>query len=371
MTESIGAWPEFILKGTFCKRSMEGLCSPCFYSRFPLSKATRAEYLRMVEEQLAYVTDNFQELVINNQYAKNARGVSLVLTPTGSYFDEYEFPIELRLAMEKKLFAFSEQHGIDIYLHIESHCEDIIEYDISRSIAKDEIDCLRKLHTRVIFGFESADEYCRNVIYNKKLRIEDFEAAATKAINYGLAPGAFVFAGLFSLNEAQTMNDVLATVDYMMKQGVFPVIMFQNVQPYTITDVLLKEKKIHMLEPFTVATIIADVLKVTESNNSYWLIADPIGGPPEPACHIFKEPQITDLGSASMIYNAIVTLRRTRDTGAFFDTYEKVKTRDKYEQFIEYIQSLPRNFDSVPINTERLLNYCTQALVKYVDEIGE
>lgn len=38
MEESIGAWPEFIFRGTFCSRTFQRLCSPCFYSRFPNKK---------------------------------------------------------------------------------------------------------------------------------------------------------------------------------------------------------------------------------------------------------------------------------------------------------------------------------------------
>ena len=70
ITESIGAWPEYILKGTFCKRSFNGLCSPCFYSRLPLNGHNREEYLSMIHKQCMHIVNNFKELVIWGPYVK-------------------------------------------------------------------------------------------------------------------------------------------------------------------------------------------------------------------------------------------------------------------------------------------------------------
>jgi hypothetical protein len=70
MTESIGAWPEFILKGTFCKRSSKGFCSPCFYSRLPKGNTTRHDYLKMVEKQVTHITDHFKPLIMDSQYGE-------------------------------------------------------------------------------------------------------------------------------------------------------------------------------------------------------------------------------------------------------------------------------------------------------------
>ncbi len=361
MTESIGAWPEFILRGTFCKRSYMGLCSPCFYSRSPISFQSRSAYLDMISRQISYIIDNFGKLVIERQYGKvfeNSQVVSLVLTPTGSFFDDYEFPIEIRLDMERRLVKIAEELHIDIQLHIESHCEDFIQYSLSDKISCDEIALLKKLNTKVVFGFESKNEYARNVLYNKHLALSDFETATEKLRSLGLTPGAFVFAGLFAFNDLQTRNDVLNTVSYLLRRRVFPVLMFQNVQPYTITDVLLKQGKIKLLEPLTVAWIIEDVLALLQKQPSYWLIADPVGGPPEPESHIFRKPIYTCNNCSDIIYKALVELRTTRLFDQFLATFATLKKCNCYVKYNAYIRSLSDDCDTAQSAADNLLYMC-------------
>ncbi|MCL2499295.1 MAG: hypothetical protein FWE90_03045 [Defluviitaleaceae bacterium] len=378
MTESIGAWPEFILKGTFCKRSIKGFCSPCFYSRFPLSKSNRNEYINMIKNQLDYVTSKFDELIIKNQYGQalneqpsaNVDDVFFVLTPTGSFFDNFEFPINIRLEMEKTLLAISEEKGITIHLHIEAHCEDILNYDISNCENQTELDMLEKLNAMVILGFESSNEYSRNIVYNKNLSISNFESAVEKVKKANLTPGAFVFAGLFSYNDAQTHNDVISTVQYLISNDIFPVIMFQNVQPYTITDVLLKNKAISMIEPLTVAWIVNGINKLTEDKDSYWLIADPKGGPPDPDYHIFKNPTITCQKCTNAIYEELVALRKTRDTMAFNMFYENLKLCKCYERFRNYVDSIDSSYLSVRNETATLIQKCKQSVNLYMQTGG-
>ncbi|MCL2284343.1 MAG: hypothetical protein FWC26_13585 [Fibromonadales bacterium] len=373
MTESIGAWPEFIFKGTFCKRSWRGLCSPCFYSRFPLSKINRSDYLNMVKKQALYVIDNFEKLVIKRQYEQASDfnpSVSLVLTPTGSFFDEFEFPIDIRLEMEQALVDIVNTKHIDINLHIESHCEDIIVYDSTNAKCKKEIELMKRLKTKIIFGFESVNEYARNILYNKNLSLTDFESAVNKVKSIDLDSGAFVFAGLFAYNDLQTHDDVISTVKYLINKSVFPVIMFQNAQSYTITDVLLKNKKITLIEPLTVSRIVCDILKLFEQNPSYWLIADPVGGPPEPDYHIFREAKITCKSCSDFIYEMLNNLRKTRDINAFICNYEKIKQCSCYEKYTKYIELLSNNFESIQANTNMLLQECSQSITLYFTAIG-
>ena len=370
MTESIGAWPEFILKGTFCKRSSKGLCSPCFYSRFPLSKTNRDEYVNMIKDQISYITNNFEDLVIRSQHGQaiqNSKDVSLVLTPTGSFFDAHEFPVDVRIEMEQALVKLSEYYEINIQLHIESHCEDLIDYNVLDVKHINELELLKRLNTRVIVGFESANEYARNVLYNKNLKLPIFESAIEKIRSAGLIPGAFVFAGLFAYNDAQTHNDVISTVKYLLSCNVFPVIMFQNNQPYTISDVLLKKDKISLIEPLTVARIVSDIIKLLQEYNSYWLIADPKGGPPEPNCHIFKNANFTCKSCSNAIYDSLVNLRVTRNKNVYLKCYETIKQCDCYKKYSEYIVSLPVDLNSAKTKADILLQECHQNIILYLE----
>lgn len=137
MSESIGSWPEFIFRGTFCRRTFKGYCSPCFYSQFPIDKKEVGQkYIEMIRKQFDYVINNFDELVIKRQYGihKNQQEnfITFVLTPTGSYFDDKEFPQFLRIEMLNKLVQKAKQCEMNFQLLIECHCKDW-NYDITWS----------------------------------------------------------------------------------------------------------------------------------------------------------------------------------------------------------------------------------------------
>lgn len=378
ITESIGAWPEYILKGTFCKRSFNGLCSPCFYSRLPLNGHNREEYLSMVHKQCMHIVNNFKELVIDRQVGKtfienqqhSGTPCSLVLTPTGSYFDNYEFPIEIRLEMLEGLVRQADKYDVDIVLHIETHCDDFNEYNLTNNDSLQEIELLKQLNAKVIFGFESADEYVRNVLYNKKLSLIDFERAIDKSISLGLAPGAFVFAGLFAMNDKNTIFDVQNTVKYLSSYGVMPVLMFQNVQEYTLTDILFKNNEIHLLEPFTVLKIVTEFLKELQKSKMqmHWLIADPVGGPPKPEFNIFDCAVNTCKKCSKKIYALLKDLRLSRDIDTFLAKAQEVQKCSCYSSYLEFIATQNSTFESLIANTDRLVDKAQSLICSYIDE---
>jgi len=374
MTESIGAWPEYILKGTFCKRSFMGLCSPCFYSRLPIARHERKDYLAMVQHQYMFVIKHFMENVIDKQTGKthvnNPRYVnepcSLVLTPTGSFFDNIEFPIELRIELLEKLLNCSYEFKRDIILHIESHADDVLSYDLECEKSKPEIELLRQLNANILLGFESSDEYVRNVLYNKKLKIEDFVLAVNKLQDAGLSVGAFVFAGLFSPNDMQTKNDVLRTIDFLMENKVFPVLMFQNVQEYTITDMLYQNGAIDLLEPFTVLDIVSEFLEKLPFSTMYWLLADPIGGPPKPNVNIFDCAKITCNHCSEKIYNLLVELRINRDASRFVSESDNIRKCECYVKYKKTTQTQPTEFLELVRRTEQLISCAENLTTSYL-----
>jgi hypothetical protein len=67
ITESIGPWPEFILRGLPCQKSKRGCCTPCFYSRLPQVDLPRREVYKSLIEQTRYILQHFESLVLRNQ----------------------------------------------------------------------------------------------------------------------------------------------------------------------------------------------------------------------------------------------------------------------------------------------------------------
>lgn len=325
--ESIGPFPEFILKGRFCTRSLKGLCSPCFYSRLPVHEIGESEFDLGYEEQVEYIIRHFRELVIENQVGKVAHNFvtdkdvyGMVCTPTGSYFDSREYPVNIRKNNLKKLIETAYSYNSEIALHIESHAEDVINYFKKPDF--EELSLLHQLHARVLLGFESVNEVSRNAIYAKQLNLKDFSMAVSILKSNDFPVGAFVFAGLIALTDEETINDTKETLNYLKNINVSPVLMFANTQKYTIPDVLLSIGQYKLLDPRTVYSIVKNTIEIfgcdMNSDIDPWFIADPKGGPPDPNYHIFNASTSTScIECANKIYEAIEKLRISKDKEAF------------------------------------------------------
>lgn len=340
LTESIGSWPEFIFRGTFCKRTFNGFCSPCFYSQFPVSEKSNCDiYENMIRSQFDFVIDNFEDIVIKRQYGKTEDGiVKFVLTPTGSYFDETEFPQRLRIEMLNKINQVANKYSVKVFLHVECHCKDWNALDKQTDESKEEILLLRKLNAKLLFGFESINDYVRNVLYNKNLNMDEFIFAYDSALAANLKVGVFIFAGLFSMNDALTIKDTCSSIDFAVNKGITPVLMFQNIQQHTITDLLYRSNNISLLEPFTVMEIVLHLTKCVESiSGSDWLIADPKGGPPVPEYNIFDCARITSKENSDKIYKMICELRLSRDTETFVEHALELMSTDNYKDYCNFI----------------------------------
>ena len=100
-TESIGAFAEYNLRGCHCRRSKAGLCTPCFYSKFPDIIGIR-DYTKYLIEQIDKLIDDFDSAVIDkksgeiyydseNLFYKDCEPIALCITPVGSFFDSFVF----------------------------------------------------------------------------------------------------------------------------------------------------------------------------------------------------------------------------------------------------------------------------------------
>lgn len=347
--ESIGPFPEFILKGRFCKRSLNGLCTPCFYSRLPEHNIAEKSFDDGYLYQVDYIIDNFDELVIKNQIGKVATinvsskpTCAMVCTPTGSYFDDKEYPLYVRKSNLKKILEIAHIKNCNIALHIETHAEDVLKYFSAPD--DEELALLRELNTRIILGFESSNDFSRNIVYGKNLSQCDFEKSITILKEYGFATGAFVFAGLFAYNDTETIRDVKCTFEYLKNFEVSPVVMFANTQKYTIPDVLLTNDRYKLLDAHTVLEItkmVVDIFGCDMSRNiDPWFIADPVGGPPEPNMHIFNSAKNTACEDCSRkIYNAIENLRITKNKEQFYKEYEMLHMCDCNNDYLTLIKN--------------------------------
>lgn len=376
--ESIGPFPEFILKGRFCTRSLKGLCSPCFYSRLPVHNISEEQFDNGYLSQVKYILDNFQEVVVKNQVGHVAyNGLAtkplygMVCTPTGSYFDECEYPVTIRKKILKILVSAMYEHDCEIALHIESHAMDVIKY--FKSPDEEELDLLHQLHARVLLGFESINDFSRNVLYSKCLSIDNFEKAVCLLKKNGIPVGAFVFAGLFSYTDEESIADTTQSLIYLKEKGVAPVLMFSNTQAYTIPDVLFENGKFKLLDPRTVAMIVKETIDIfgcdMDNDIDPWFIADPKGGPPDPSVHIFNAKTSTTCPTcADKIYNAIENLRITKNKDFFLEMLDEISECDcvsHYNTLMEFQKKISMGIN-VYSRADELVNYADAMYEYYV-----
>lgn len=377
--ETIGPWPEYNLRGNYCKRSLQGLCSPCFYAKFPeivglaLSDALKQQINKILEEF---------EYIENNQYGKlpdgivranqaklhfrNTTPLGLCVTPCGSFFDNNELPPEVRLHLLQGLINKRDTIKRDIVLYVESHAKDLI----SHQFTLEEINIIQEVQLRVVLGFESRNDFVRNVLYNKNLELNTFEQAVTVAKKNKVIPYAFVIAGLSPMNNSETIQDVSESIDYLIEKEVTPVLMFTNIQRFTIADVLTKQNQDIILKPRTVLEILKSVIdKIPENPLSFhdsFLVADPVGGPPEPDTHIFSSREkVTCDKCSTEIYDMLLELRNSHDTTAFRKKYNELagcECADRYKQLLEE----EKNDAPLLERTISMIGLCESSLSDYI-----
>lgn len=173
--------------------------------------------------------------------------------------------------------------------------------------------------------------------------MNEFITAYNSVLSENLKVGVFIFAGLFSI------------IDFAVNKGITPVLMFQNIQQHTITDLLYRSKNIFLLESFTVMDIVFHLAKCVEAvSNSDWLIADPKGGPPIPKYNIFDCARITSKENSDKIYKMICELRLSRDTGTFVKQSLELKHTDNYKDYCAFISNCS-TYDTLEQYTDSLI----------------
>ncbi len=378
--QGLGNFPAFYLQGQHCEKSDCGCCTNCFYSQFHYDEPNA----KAIQAQCDYVIDNFEKLVLSQQYGTNefdgerkypnSKPIFMTLSPTGSFFSEKEFPREVRLDFLKKLEKKSEELQRDIVLHIEAHAIDVYKHqDYIRN--SEETEILRKLNTKCILGFESVDEWSRNVLYNKHLPLKCFEDAVQILQQSGIEPGAFVFSGLVTLTDTESKEDMLNSVKYLKEKGVFPVIMFANSQAWTLPDLLRIKGKHHLQEPATVLDTVYEVMSILtdkgKSNSGYYLIPEPVEGPPYPDGNIFYDR--TDIEefseeSSKNMHKILKDFRANRDIAQFVRSWNSFRKNNiEYKRYQNRIELQEAKKEDKETRFTKVLDFGIEHMQEYIN----
>ena len=357
--ESIGPWPEFILHGFPCPRSLMGNCTPCGYSNVEPVVPDKDLVYDSLLCQIDNILDNFQIKVIPNQKRKppyprfkkrftQGRDVMLAISPIGSFFNDAEIPSFYRKKILEKLVLFSQRHRINFMLFVETCAADVLKTYYSGELTT-LLPSLQELNSAVLIGLESASDFVRNVLYLKDLSLEDFEESVKILKEMQIEAGAFVFAGVHSMTQTETIDDVNKTMGYLQRTDVMPVLMLSNLKICTLNHLLYIYNRYKMLDPRTIVTIVDGLLKRARGRERTepWLIADPVGGPPQPEANPFDNPRAATCKECSQkILHSLRFLRETYDEKVFRMMLQDVRRcacHNSYEEMMRIHTNLGTN----------------------------
>lgn len=380
--QGLGNFPAFYLEGNHCEKSDCGNCTNCFYSQYYSKEPSKEQ----IKEQCDYVLEHFDELVLKEQYGKNefprdkkfysnTKPIFMTLSPTGSFFSEKEFPKEVRLEFLNKLEEKSRQLQRDIVLHIEAHTQDVLK-EKDYILSSEESEVLRKLHAKCILGFESVNEWSRNVLYNKNISLEKFEKAVNTLKTAGIDVGAFVFSGLMTHTDKEAKEDMLQSVKYLKDLGVFPVLMFANCQSWTIPDLLIQTGNAKLQEPYTVLDTVYDAMEIlTEKGTSdagYYLIPEPVDGPPYPEKNIFfNRDDLMDITNVESIlsHEILAKFRANRNIEAFKQAWDNYrKTHSSYSNYVERIAKQEKQKKPLDERLSNVIELVVDNFEQYIEQ---
>lgn len=366
---SIGPWPEFIFHSLACCNNKEGFCTPCGYSNIPPVSENGCQAYETLITQTHNIVDDPNEKILSKQRRKgpypnfpkrfkDGMNAMMALTPIGSFFNKIELPLAYRIEVLQLVANMVNKHRINLQLFIEVHADDIIEADQEGELEQI-VPLLRKLNTVVLVGLESIHELVREVLFFKNLTLPNFEKAIEILQERELQVGAFVFAGIHSMTEAETLEDVKETLVYLSDRDIVPVVMVANLQEYTLNHLLYVYDKYRILDPWSILELmrLLPTYSAKVETSDPWLFADPEGGPPSPVATPFQNSKKIACESCSKkILSIIRRLREDYDWERFDSVEMSIKNCTCRSEYREHVKKQGKTEGKIDLLDRALQN---------------
>lgn len=343
-TDSLGPFPEFILPTLPCKKTLEGYCTPCFFSKVEMNPGTLKDKYHSLIDQTKYIVDNY-DTVVDAYQCRDSKDnvltrydVTICYACNGSFFSNHETSAETRLEALQLLNSVFKSKNKRPLVYIESCVDDYLQF-IESPECKILLPVLKELNAFVLLGLESADHFSRDLLYLKNMDIESFEKIVIFNSDNGLGTGAFLYRGFHSLTQSEIISDTIISLYYLMKKNVMPVIMLPNLQEYSLTHLLYVNNRYNVLDPYTALTIVKLTMWFNNEKHSLgddWLMGDLFGGPPAPKCSVFTNPQKTVCDKcANTIRHTLQTVRKNKKYAELYKCERAIKDCDNhcYEKY--------------------------------------
>lgn len=379
-----GMHPVFIFSSFPCNRYSQGLCSPCLYSNINHSLMKKDDVYSSLVHQSNFIVKNFDKLITNKQnsvihknlffkYPEN-KLVTMELCGEGSFFSNGEIPTQYRDKIILPIINYAKKKKLNIQLIFETKVVDVL--DNIKGFGKKKSEIQDNNYT-LLYGFESVNEFSRNIIYNKGLSLKDFEKAISKSKKMGFRNAAFLFCGFHSMTQKEIINDLRNSIKYLRKNNCAIYLMIPNLQPFTINHLLYKYKRYRFLDPRTVLEIIKILVKNSYGTGSshYFNGYDwSIGGLttyPQPEIFLFSNSQnITCSKCSKIIKKAVFDLMKTYNNESFFENIKKVDNCQCKKNYDKYISDEENRKTNLNQRTSDNLKFAFLKKEEYINSIS-
>jgi uncharacterized Fe-S cluster-containing MiaB family protein len=374
VTGSLGAFPEFILPTFPCIKAIQGYCSPCFFSKVDMSEGNNDEVFHSFEIQTKYIIDNFDNHVIKCQLREDVEtkklwDVTLCFASNGSLFSDCETTRLGRYNAFKMLNDEIDQRNLSSLVYVETCVDDYLKLLQSDEL-NDLLHFFKRLNVVFLCGFESVQEFTRNVLYAKRLSLPEFKKVVDENKRLGLQTGAFLYSGYYAMTQNEIILDMLKSLCYLSELDVLPVIMIPKLHELTLPDLLYRYGKYELIDPFTVlkiAKIVAWITLITPIplKKDRWMMSDLIDDIPVASTTVFNNPRkIVCENCALLIRETLQLVRSNMDYSLLDEAEEKVHSCPQ-GCFERYIQAM--NIDD-EYEGEKPLFLRTQEHLKFAEK---
>jgi len=380
VTGSLGAFPEFILPTFPCKKTVEGYCSPCFFSKVAMGDGTTDEIYQSFETQTQFIIDNFDEQILNCQLRKDNEtktlwDVTLCFASNGSIFSNNETTRNSRYNAFKMLYDVFNERNLRSLVYIETCADDYLHL-IKSDEFNDLLPFFKRLNVVILCGFESAQAFTRDVLYTKRLTLNEFEDVVCKNKGFGLQSGAFLYSGFYAMTQNEVLLDIAKSLCYLKEYDAIPVIMVPKLHEFTLPDLLYRYRKYNLLDPYSVLRIVKLVTWITKETptplrKDRWLMSDLFDDIPPSSTSVFNNVRKFVCNTcASHIISAIQEFRSNLQYFLLNTAEKHVKScpNNCYNHYLEAMTSedVEAEQNSLFSRTEALLNFAWKKRRQYV-----
>lgn len=216
-----------------CSHDRDGGCTMCNYGKG--HKVEENEILNLIEKELKNITHPLKQLVIS---------------PTGSMFDDAEVSPELR----NSIFGLVEKYN----------CKKFITETRADTVTKDKICSMKNIIKDKIIaieiGLESSSKFVLANCVNKNMIPEDFIRAVNVIKGEGILVTANVSLGVPFLDERAQLEDAKKTVKWALGIGVDTIVVFPlHIKPGTLTSYLYEKKLYDCVSLWSLVEVLKDV----------------------------------------------------------------------------------------------------------------